>query len=312
MIRAKITGVIKTLGVRIKDILEYPYDWVTAKRWLSAINTKPLAFDSTEKKIMVVVPHADDEILGIGGILKKHDKMGHKICFIYTTDGRKSWSRNLDEDQMATKRENEANQMCKMFSDAEAVFIKARSMEWIAEEIVDRLHQELIKYHPDIIYVPLGLDINYDHVLNSISLNKALEKSQFPYCLRVFSVQTPIPSDYLNLDCDISKEFAFKKKALEIFVSQNTMKKSFRKVLFFNRLLAQRYNYQLACECIWELSKPTYDDITALCLSGIDLSKTKTITRGRSIKNSCSNTFPPSLIHGISGISRISKRNTAN
>jgi LmbE family N-acetylglucosaminyl deacetylase len=296
------------LVARNKDLLQYPYDWFTANRWLSAINTKPLEFDHKKKKVMVVVPHADDEILGIGGILKKHDKMGHKIRIVYTTDGRKSWSKNLDENQIAAKRENEANHLCKIFLDAEAVFIRARSMEWKADDIVDRLYQELIKQYPDIIYVPLGLDINTDHVHNSICLNKALEKIQFPYCLRVFSVQTPIPSAYLNLDCDISKEFTFKKKALEIFASQNAMRKSFRKVLFFNKLLARKYNYQIACECIWELSKPVYDDFTALCLSGIDISKIKTITHGRSILASCSDTILPTLMHGSSVIPQTSKR----
>jgi hypothetical protein len=198
-----------------------------------------------------------------------------------------------------------------MFTDAGAVFIRARSMEWKANDIVGRLYQEIRKYYPDIIYVPLGYDINIDHVLNSVSLNKALEKIRFPYCLRVFSVQTPIPNSYLNLDCDISKEFAFKKKALEIYASQNTMKKSFRKVLFFNRLLAKRYNYELACECIWELSKPAYDEFTDLCLSGIDLGKVKTITYGRSIMSSCSSTILPTLMRDTSGIFQTAKQITA-
>jgi LmbE family N-acetylglucosaminyl deacetylase len=298
----RFAGIIRASGIRIMDMLQYPYDWMMANRWLSAIDTKPLEFECIGKKVMVVVPHADDEILGIGGILKKHDKAGHKICIVYTTDGRKSWTKNFDEDQMAEIRENEANQLCHLFLDAEAVFFRARSMEWYAEDIVDRLYQEILKYQPDIIYIPLWIDINIDHVLNAISLNKALAKIQFPYCLRVFSVQTPIPIVYLNYDCDISKEFAFKKKALEIFASQNIMIKSFMKVLFFNRLLARRYNYKIACECIWELSNPA-DEFTAICLS-IDLSKIKTITHGKSILASCSSTATLGLTRHKSTLSK--------
>ena len=44
---------------------------------------------SNKKNIVVVAPHADDEILGCGGTIAKHIKLGHQVHIIICTNANK-------------------------------------------------------------------------------------------------------------------------------------------------------------------------------------------------------------------------------
>ena len=51
----------------------------------------------TDKNILIVVAHSDDETIGMGGTIKKHHENGDKVYVISMTDGVSS--RKEDESQ---------------------------------------------------------------------------------------------------------------------------------------------------------------------------------------------------------------------
>ena len=42
------------------------------------------------KKILAIVAHPDDEVLGLGGALRKHVVMGHQVKVLILSDGESS------------------------------------------------------------------------------------------------------------------------------------------------------------------------------------------------------------------------------
>ena len=63
----------------------------------------------TNKKILVVAAHPDDEVLGCGGTLIKYQKKGFKIKIIFLSDGessRKISKKTLNK--LITKRQIQA------------------------------------------------------------------------------------------------------------------------------------------------------------------------------------------------------------
>src|SRR2546426_12131813 len=42
-----------------------------------------------ERRVLVLAPHMDDEVLGCGGTLLQHARVGAQLTIVYLTDGRK-------------------------------------------------------------------------------------------------------------------------------------------------------------------------------------------------------------------------------
>jgi len=115
-----------------------------------------------KKKILAIVAHADDEAIGCGGTLAKHQQQGDSITIIYMTDGVSSRGSCVEE---IANRRVMAKQVGKYlnakqnqfdFSDNQmdqTPLLKIiQSIECVIEETV-----------PDIIYTHHFSDLNVDH-----------------------------------------------------------------------------------------------------------------------------------------------------
>ena len=101
-------------------------------------------------KILVIAPHADDEVLGVGGTVNKHLDNGHEvfllICGIRTHD-------NLSNTQKATSH-----------------YTKAYTLSYKDEhyyESFDKMLKSVEKVYnnvrPEAVYIPNKTDFNRDH-----------------------------------------------------------------------------------------------------------------------------------------------------
>ena len=126
-------------------IIDMLFCWI----WLKHIKTTKLTFKDNQENILVVVPHVDDETLGVGGILKRHDRKNNTIRIIFTTDGCKSCSQYLDEITMAKQRETEAYKLCGMFNNVSIMFLRAKSMNWKIGDFYDKIRIEIEEFKPD-------------------------------------------------------------------------------------------------------------------------------------------------------------------
>jgi len=98
--------------------------------------------------VLVIAPHADDEVLGVGGTVHKYKEAGHKIYLV-----------------VCSKRAHDID-----YSHAHGNFEKVLNIE-LPDEHLYKFKNELIKnievfyndIKPDVVFIPNKDDFNMDH-----------------------------------------------------------------------------------------------------------------------------------------------------
>ncbi|MFC4991828.1 PIG-L deacetylase family protein [Rubritalea tangerina] len=120
---------------------------------------------TTERRVLVVAAHADDEILGCGGTMAKHVSMGDKVGVLFMTDGVGARSDECDTCHVEG-RESAAHQALEIIG-AELLGQFAfpdNAMDQMARiEITQAIERVITEYQPTIIYTHHGGDLNVDH-----------------------------------------------------------------------------------------------------------------------------------------------------
>ena len=105
--------------------------------------------------VLVIAPHADDEVLGVGGTVHKYKEAGHKIYLV-----------------VCSKRAHDID-----YSHAHGNFEKVLNIE-LPDEHLYKFKNELIKnievfyndIKPDVVFIPNKDDFNIDHkVVHEVS-----------------------------------------------------------------------------------------------------------------------------------------------
>lgn len=277
----KIYSFIWTVIKKIKNYVLEKYDSFYFKIELQEANALPKIWG---KRICVVVPHVDDDILGMGGLLTALDSNQNEILIIYTTDGCKSYHPNYNGEMMKRKREEEAEQVRKEFVNVNICFLKNKSMEWDIDYAEESLSEKLLGFSPQFVFFPAENDRNLDHVMNAVCLGKCVNDKLDNSRFFSFSVQTPIKKIshyYLMLEEEMKK----KKKCLNFYHSQEVMKKSFEKVILFNKLCVQNDMEKevYGVELFEEFSRGQLQNLANADIAKLN-QKFPTITYGKSIR----------------------------
>ena len=119
-------------------------------------------------KILVIVPHPDDEVLGCGATIRKYVKEGNDVylCVVtkaYTPD----WSKKFIEN-----REKEVKCSARVLGVKKTFFLGLPTvkLDTIPQKKLNDLISECVeKIKPEILYIPFNGDINNDHRLVSES-----------------------------------------------------------------------------------------------------------------------------------------------
>lgn len=113
-------------------------------------------------KILVIAPHGDDEVLGVGGALAKHGRLGDEIyrCIItkpYAPDWSDSFLKNRDQEIAASGK------ILNIKKDFLLGFPTVKLDTVPQKELNDRLTEVVGEVKPDIVYIPGPGDLNRDH-----------------------------------------------------------------------------------------------------------------------------------------------------
>ncbi len=228
-----------------------------------------------KKRICVVAPHIDDEILGVCGIIKEYLKMGNDVTVLYATDGRKSKCEFLSEEEMRLERIREAYEIKRKMVGLEIIFMDLKSMSYSQNRINEKMDMYINSLKPDIVFFPFIIDENLDHIM----VAKAILNTEKNCSLRMYSVQTPIPIGLKSMLVNIDSHYEEKTNLVKVFQSQMIMKKSFDKVLMYNRVMGRKIGAGSA-ENFWILEK---SDTSMLKQITIKNHHIKRITNGGSI-----------------------------
>ncbi len=118
------------------------------------------------KKILVIAPHPDDEVLGCGGTIKKHINAGDEVFVCAVT---KSYAPDWTEEYIQT--EMEEFKKAAQFMGIKEIFsldLPAVKLDLVGQKKLNDMIMEIaLKVKPEIMYIPFYGDINSDHRLIS-------------------------------------------------------------------------------------------------------------------------------------------------
>lgn len=154
------------------------------------------------KNILVVVAHADDETIGMGGAIKKHVNEGDKVYAISMTNG--VGARNESNSNVVIERDLAAEKASK--------YLK---FEWVKKfnftdnaldhypllEIIQCIEKVKVKVKPELVYTHSAADLNIDHRIVANAVLTAFRPQPGEICkeIRLFEVCSSTDFGHVNI-----------------------------------------------------------------------------------------------------------------
>lgn len=116
-------------------------------------------------KVLAVVAHADDEVLGCGGALCKHADEGAEVYVLILADGESSRDEGANGSSIK-KREHMANEAGQIMGVREVSFhqFPDNQMDSVSRlEIIKVVEKNMYNLNPTIVYTHHSSDLNVDH-----------------------------------------------------------------------------------------------------------------------------------------------------
>ena len=172
-------------------------------------------------KILVIAPHPDDEVLGMGGTIKKLSPKNN-ITLLIMTDGA---SAQYSDKKMIKVRKESCKKSSKILGISEIKFLNFKDMKLDSVPQLD-INQEIEKIikkiQQKIVFTSPKNDLNRDH---DVTFNSTLVatrpsssgvKKVFSYELPGYTKKPFSPNHYEN----ITKQFVHKIKAFKMYKSE--------------------------------------------------------------------------------------------
>lgn len=179
--------------------------------------------------ILVIAPHPDDEILGVGGTIAKRVKEGHNVYVCIVTKG----VAPLFAEEFIEQGRRECVEADAFLGVKETLFLDfpAVMLEQVPRyELNEKITTVIQRIEPDEVYIPHRGDMQIDHKIVVDAAMVALRPKYSHIVKRIYSYETLsetgwdvpnsvnefIPTVYE----DIGETLEMKVKAMKIFQSQ--------------------------------------------------------------------------------------------
>lgn len=202
----------------IKKILFKNMTYKFAK-FTSSINLKPVELELNEdQKCLCLCPHADDESIGMGGLLSLYPK---NFDIILLTDGRKG-IKDLSPEEVTKIREEEFKNAMQVAGISDYRFLRIED-----KKLFDGFNEfkkiSLEKY--DYVFVPNIIDQHPDHKAVSLLLNNLLDSgAKVKTNLKICFYEVWSTLGFVNAYADISGVIDSKKNMIYCYKSQTAQK----------------------------------------------------------------------------------------
>jgi N-acetylglucosamine malate deacetylase 1 len=118
-----------------------------------------------KKNVLIISPHADDEVLGCGGFISKYSKKNYLISVLILTNANKGAPEIYSPEEIKSIR-NEAKVANKLIGTKKIFFENLPAVNlnnYPVYKISNIINKYITKINPEIILIPSGNDIHDDH-----------------------------------------------------------------------------------------------------------------------------------------------------
>ena len=115
------------------------------------------------KKVLVYAPHPDDEVIGVGGTIKKHTNNGDEVRVVIISEG---VSAQYEDPEMRELRHKACLDAGDALGVKKIVFHEVLDAQFDKTgvlEIAKIVTKELDDFSPNIVYAPHGSELHLDH-----------------------------------------------------------------------------------------------------------------------------------------------------
>ena len=138
----------------------------------------------TNKKVLIIAAHPDDEVLGCGGTINKLSKKKFNIKSVFFADGESSRNVNNKLNLKISKRKNDAIKASKILGYKKLKFYdfpdnKLYSVDFL--KIIQVIEKEISIFKPEIIFTHFENDLNLDHSILSRATTTACRPAKFRF-----------------------------------------------------------------------------------------------------------------------------------
>lgn len=216
------------------------------------------------KKVLVLAPHPDDEVFGLGGTISflKNSEANITVCYFCDGSGgikeMRDEKREMRDNRLAQIRKEEAERAGNILGINKQVFFDHPDGKLASGDSINKTLKSLIEeVSPDIIFTPSFLDNHPDHrAVNEILVNVLHGDEKFE--IWAYEIWTPF---FPNRIVDISPVIDAKKRAMGEHKSQLDSRGYEKAVLGLNQYRAEINNIEGYAEAFLAASPKIYKEL---------------------------------------------------
>lgn len=177
-------------------------------------------------KIIVIVPHPDDETLGCGGTLLRHKAEGYAVACVFVTSIQEKYG---FASSVVEKRKKEIEKVCSMYSFDAVYHLNYPTTLLTPSDcngLIGKFSQIFFEFKPNTVYLPFYGDVHSDHRIIFNAAFSCTKVFRYPFIKNIFMYETVsetdfskevfLPHYYVNIASYMEK----KKEILKIYESE--------------------------------------------------------------------------------------------
>ena len=175
-------------------------------------------------KVLVIVAHPDDEVLGCGGTIAKHVSAGDEVKIIALANGEGS-----REDASEESRNDLLAESCKVLGviNHKGFNLKDNELDsYTLLEVIKKIEAEVLGFGADIVYTHSFSDLNIDHQITHKAVMTCFRGLPASSVKKIFGFETPSSTEWQSIEdvqfkpqhfVDIDSFYSTKIKALKVY-----------------------------------------------------------------------------------------------
>lgn len=180
-------------------------------------------------KTLVVAPHPDDEVLGVGGTLLRRKAEGVKVAWLIVTaiSVQSGWS-----EEKVKQRADEVKRVTEFFGFDEVFTLNFPTTQLDRvpmSDLVAGISNVFRSFEPEEVFVPHPSDVHTDHRMVFDAVASCTKWFRYPFIKRVLAYETLSETDFglgtvqgfrPNVFVDIEPFIDGKLRAMDIYASE--------------------------------------------------------------------------------------------